>query len=118
AENADLPGDSISEAFPLLHPIEAERDRAIHRFSVTQLINYQRCPRQYYFDRVLHSPAPDQLEVWNDAEAPEPPANLTATLKGAVIHRFCETYSSGDDLQARLEQSFDEVMQKRHAELA
>ena len=33
------------------------------------------------------------MAVWNDAEAPEPPANLTATLKGAVIHRFCETYS-------------------------
>ena len=68
----------------------------MHRFSVTQLINYQRCPRQYYFDRMLHAPAPDALAVWNDAEAPEPPANLTATLKGAVIHRFCETYKVGE----------------------
>lgn len=108
---------SVDELFPLLRPIEPGTS-AVHRCSVTQLINYQRCPRQYYFDRVLHSPAPDRLEVWNDAEAPEPPANLTATLKGAVIHRFCETYSPGDDLHARLEQSFDEVMLKRHAELA
>ena len=36
----------------------------------------------------------DELAVWNNAEAPEPPANLTATLKGAVIHRFCECYNS------------------------
>jgi len=31
--------------------------------------------------------------VWNDAEAPEPPANLTATLKGAVIHRFAKRFA-------------------------
>jgi len=117
-ENAELTGDSISEAFPLLRPIEPERDRAIHRFSVTQLINYQRCPRQYYFDRVLHAPAPDALAVWNDAEAPEPPANLTATIKGAVIHRFCETYSVKDDPEKLLRQSFGEVVRDRQAQLA
>ena len=44
--------------------------KAIHRFSVTQLINYQRCPRQYYFDRVLRLPSSDELAVWNNAEAP------------------------------------------------
>jgi hypothetical protein len=117
-ESAAAVVDSISEAFPLLRPVEPERDRTIHRFSVTQLINYQRCPRQYYFDRVLHAPAPDALAVWNDAEAPEPPANLTATLKGAVIHRFCETYSTKDDPEKLLRQSFLEVVRSRQAQLA
>ncbi|HEV7744503.1 MAG TPA: UvrD-helicase domain-containing protein [Pyrinomonadaceae bacterium] len=110
--------ESIPEAFPLLGAIEAEHSRAIHRFSVTQLINYQRCPRQYYFDRVLHAPAPDAIAVWNNAEAPEPPANLTATLKGAVIHRFCETYLSGDDAEERLRKSYEDILRKRQAELA
>jgi len=114
---AEGPG-SLSDAFPLLRPIELERDRAVHRFSVTQLINYQRCPRQYYFDRVLHVPAADEMSVWNDAEAPEPPANLTATLKGAVIHRFCETYAQGEEVEARLRRSFNEVVGSRKAELA
>jgi len=82
------------------------------------LINYQRCPRQYYFDRVLHVPAADEMAVWNDAEAPEPPANLTATLKGAVIHRFCETYSLGEEVEARLRRSLDDVIGSRQAELA
>ena len=109
---------SLSEAFPLLRAVEPERDRAVHRFSVTQLLNYQRCPRQYYFDRVLHAPAPDALAVWNDADAPEPPANLTATLKGAVIHRFCETYSPTDDAETLLRRSFADVVQMRQAELA
>ena len=106
---AEGPG-SLSEAFPLLRPIEPERDRAVHRFSVTQLINYQRCARQYYFDRVLHVPAADEMAVWNDAEAPEPPANLTATLKGAVIHRFCETYSLGEEVETRLRRSLEDVV--------
>jgi ATP-dependent helicase/nuclease subunit A len=110
--------ESISKAFPLLRAIAPERDRAVHRFSVTQLINYQRCPRQYYFDRVLHAPAPDALAVWNDSEAPEPPANLTATLKGAVIHRFCETYTAGADPQELLRRSFADVVRLRQAELA
>ena len=112
-----LPDGRVSDLFPLLQPIDPGSG-AVHRFSVTQLINYQRCPRQYYFDRVLHSPAPDHLRVWNDAEAPEPPANLTATLKGAVIHRFCEVYSTGDDLDSRLQESFTYVVSKRRAELA
>jgi ATP-dependent helicase/nuclease subunit A len=110
--------DSLAETFPLLSAIEPERDRAVHRFSVTQLLNYQRCPRQYYFDRILHAPAPDALAVWNDAEAPEPPANLTATLKGAVIHRFCETYSTKDDAEELLRRSFNDVLRLRQAELA
>jgi len=56
--------------------------------------------------------------IWNDAEAPEPPANLTATLKGAVIHRFCETFRKGDDPATRLRTSFNEVVAQRQSELA
>jgi ATP-dependent helicase/nuclease subunit A len=108
---------SLAEEFPLLRKIQPQLDASVHRFSVTQLINYQRCPRQYYFDRVLHTPTPDVLAVWNNAEAPEPPANLTATLKGAVIHRFCETYEKKDDTRELLRQSFADVLRLRQAEL-
>ncbi len=108
------PGD---EGFPLLASIQSERSSALHRFSVTQLLNYHRCPRQYYFDRVLHAPSEEEVAVWNDAEAPEPPANLTATLRGAVIHRFCEKFSEGDDLYEALKSSFEDVLSQRAAEL-
>lgn len=110
--------DSLLSAFPLLRPVEAEATKGIHRFSVTQLINYQRCARQYYFDRVLQLPSPDELAVWNNAEAPEPPANLTATLKGAVIHRFCERYTPEQNAEDCLRRSFEEVVRLRQAELA
>lgn len=109
---------SLREAFPLLSPIASDGSHALQRLSVTQLINYQRCPRQYYFDRVLRVPSADELAVWNNAEAPEPPANLNATLKGAVIHRFCETYSPGDVPEERLRQSFADVIRSRQAQLA
>ncbi|HSQ19493.1 MAG TPA: PD-(D/E)XK nuclease family protein, partial [Blastocatellia bacterium] len=106
------------ERFPLLEPIESDYSTALYRFSVTQLLNYQRCARQYYFDRVLHAPAEEEIAIWNDAEAPEPPANLTATLRGAVIHRFCEKFRAGDDPDDRLKSSFDDVLRQRSAELA
>ena len=108
----------FSELFPLLKSIAPERGQNLRRFSVTQLINFQRCARQYYFDRMLRAPGAEELAVWNDAEAPEPPANLTATLKGAVIHRFCETFCPGDDAAERLRASFDHVVAQRQAELA
>jgi len=117
AEASDSPR-SVDQLFPLLRPIVPEREQSLRRFSVTQLINFQRCARQYYFDRLLRAPGIEERSVWNDAEAPEPPANLTATLKGAVIHRFCETFSAGDDPEARLRTSFEDIIRQRQAELA
>ena len=110
--------DSLVEAFPLIRPIERPVGNAIHRFSVTQLINYHRCPRQYYFDRILQLPSSDELAVWNNADAPEPPSNLTATLKGAVIHRFCERYTADQSAEECLRRSFEEVVRLRQAQLA
>jgi len=108
----------IGEIFPLLRGVPSEPGQVLRRFSVTQLINFQRCARQYYFDRMLKAPGKEERKVWNDAEAPEPPANLTATLKGAVIHRFCETFQSGDDAKTRLRKSFEDVISQRQTELA
>ena len=110
--------DSLFDAFPLIRPLGQQTGDAIHRFSVTQLINYRRCPRQYYFDRVLQLPSRDEMAVWNNADAPEPPANLTATLKGAVIHRFCELYTSDQSSEDLLRRSFDEIVRLRQAQLA
>ncbi|HJX92349.1 MAG TPA: UvrD-helicase domain-containing protein [Pyrinomonadaceae bacterium] len=110
--------DSLLEAFPLLKQATAVTPNGIQRFSVTQLINYQRCARQFYFDRVLQLPTADELAVWNNAEAPEPPANLTATLKGAVIHRFCERFTPDQNLEECLRSSFNEVVRLRQSDLA
>ena len=117
ASTIDL-GRPFAEIFPLLGDVPPERGQVLRRFSVTQLINFQRCARQYYFDRMLKAPGKEERAVWNDAEAPEPPANLTATLKGAVIHRFCETFTDGDDAATRLRTSLEDVVAQRQSELA
>ena len=131
-----LESESIAIEFPLLNPLSPERAqfetesdetstididlrlrRALHRFSVTQLINFQRCPRQYFFDRILQTPSLEELDAWNSAEAPEPPANLTATIRGAVVHRFCEIYETGMDVVECLALSFRSVLAMRSADL-
>ena len=112
------PADSLHEFFPLVRPVDPQSGKAIHRFSVTQLINYRRCPRQYYFDRVLRVPGADELSVWNNADAPEPFTNLTASLKGAVIHRFCELYTPDQNVDECLRRSFDDVVRRRQVQLA
>jgi ATP-dependent helicase/nuclease subunit A len=117
AQTIDL-SRPFSETFPLLGQVAPEQGQVLRRFSVTQLINFQRCARQYYFDRMLKAPGKEERAVWNDAEAPEPPANLTATLKGAVIHRFCETFREGDDPETRLRVSFADIVAQRQSELA
>lgn len=117
-EQEDLdPTRPFEELFPLLRPIESNFGDSLRRFSTTQLINFQRCARQYYFERMLRAPGAEERAVWNDAEAPEPPANLTATLKGAVMHRFCETFCEGENVEKRLFASFDDVLSQRQAEL-
>jgi len=116
-ETESLLNSSFEELFPLLKPVPVDIGKSLRRFSVTQLINFQRCARQYYFDRMLRTPGAEERSVWNDAEAPEPPANLTATLKGAVIHRFCETFREGDNAEQRLAASFDDVLSEHGAEL-
>ncbi|PYP83484.1 MAG: hypothetical protein DMF61_22955 [Blastocatellia bacterium AA13] len=106
-----------ADPLPLLMPVARSVENAAYTFTVTQLMNHGRCPRQYYFDRVLHAPSGDEIAFWNNAEAPEPPANLTATIRGAVIHRFCERYDESLSLDDCLRRSLDEVLKLREAEL-
>ncbi len=110
--------DAPASAFPLLHPVAPDLEQSVNRFSVTSLVNYQRCPRQYYFDRLLHLPTSDEMARWNEAESPETPGSLTATMKGSVIHRFCEIYRQGDDPAEMLRVSFRDLEQRRPADFA
>lgn len=114
-DSAALP-EEPGYALPLLAPLARASSGPVPRFTVTQLLNYQRCPRQFYFDRRMHLPGQQERDFWNRAEAPEPPANLTATLRGSVIHRFCELFREGDDPEQRLQSSFDEVVRSRESE--
>jgi ATP-dependent helicase/nuclease subunit A len=103
-----------NELFPLLAQIDGAA--TARSLSVTQLTNFTRCPRQYYFNRVLHAPERGELSGWEQAEATEPPSNLTASLKGAVIHLFCERFAKGLDPDICLRSSLDHVLRVRMAD--
>ena len=62
-----VPRATSDEQFPLLGKLKAERETGLHRFSVTELLNYRRCPRQYYFDRVLRTPSEDLYDLLNSS---------------------------------------------------
>ncbi|MGH9897522.1 MAG: UvrD-helicase domain-containing protein, partial [Pyrinomonadaceae bacterium] len=99
-------------AFPLLKPLESVIEASFHRFSVTQLVNFRRCPRQYFFDRVLGVTADETVKEINSAEVKESAFGLTASQKGAVIHRFCELYSPESDFDAVLRLCFEQVLKQ------
>jgi ATP-dependent helicase/nuclease subunit A len=104
------------ELFPLLAKLKQPGSESHSSLSVTQLTNYARCPRQYYFDRILHAPERAELAVWDAvdaAEVPEPPANMTASQKGAAIHLFCERFQDGMDPDGCLRSSLDYVLRMR-----
>lgn len=101
-------------SFPLLKNIGG--DSRLRSLSVTQLTNFTRCPRQYYFNRVLHAPERGDLAAWEQPEAPEPPANLTASLKGAAIHMFCERFVEGMEPDVCLRSSLDYILRTRMAD--
>ncbi|MBX7221647.1 MAG: UvrD-helicase domain-containing protein [Blastocatellia bacterium] len=105
-----------------LAPVPAAEDvqSALHyRYSVTQLVNYLNCPRQFYFARFLQMP---ELELRStgqhadDAEAREGKARLSPSLRGTIVHRFCEIFREGDDLYDTLRQSLMDVRAARNDE--
>ncbi|MBI4747945.1 MAG: UvrD-helicase domain-containing protein [Acidobacteria bacterium] len=103
-------------------PASEETQSALHyRYSVTQLVNYLNCPRQYYFARFLQMP---DMELKagsgraDDAEAREGRARLSPTLRGTIVHRFCELFREGDDLFDTLRQALEDIRQTRVDEWA
>jgi len=87
--------------------IEAPLD--VVRFSVTSLLQYQECPRCYYYRYVLQ--VPDQPRGLEDTQAPPPGSGvaqprsdgLKPTQRGSIIHRVCEHITDPDQLDDLLE---------------
>jgi ATP-dependent helicase/nuclease subunit A len=103
-------GRPIEDCFPLLQPLAVEQSGALNRYNVTELSTFRQCPRQYYFR--YKALAPEQVEV--SAESFEAgahdPFSFSALAKGAVIHRFCEKFERGDDVEECLQTSLQEVL--------
>ena len=106
---------AIEHVRRLLGDVRPAEDAAAQRFTVTALQSYVNCPRQFYYARLLRLPELGGSAAAADRDASEVtrPGSLPASLRGIVIHRFCETYAPGDDLDTRLRASLADVRAAR-----
>jgi ATP-dependent helicase/nuclease subunit A len=113
AETGDAFG-AVETVRRRLDPISPAEGRSARRYAATSLQSYVNCQRQFYYSRLLRLPvAPDAAGSRDLSERPEGGAILPAGLRGVVIHRFCETYVDGDDLEIQLRRALDDVRAAR-----
>lgn len=93
-----------------LQPVEpvAEGAGVHYRYSVTQLVNFMNCPRQYYFARFLQA-SDSELRAGDDAEVREGRTRLPASVRGLVMHRFCDTFRDGNDAERCLRDAVQHI---------
>jgi ATP-dependent exoDNAse (exonuclease V) beta subunit len=96
-----------------LEPIVPAEGRSARRYAATALQSYVNCQRQFYYGRLLRLPGSGTAVSRDAAERPDHESRMPASLRGLVIHRFCETYVEGDELDARLGRAFDDVRATR-----
>ncbi|MDI3328394.1 MAG: UvrD-helicase domain-containing protein [Alicyclobacillaceae bacterium] len=102
----------------------------IPTFSASQLLEYDTCPRRYYYHWQLRLPSWEAVEgeqsgagmdgLW-EPSAEERPAGGTWSplVRGMVVHRVCERWTGEGSILERLEQVLDEFFLKpRDRELA
>ncbi len=124
-EASDEPGDEPAidpeiEAFRavehvrrMLGTVAPIEERSLQRYPATALQSFANCPRQFYYTRLLRIPGADSRSGRDLAERSEQAETLPASLRGLVIHRFCETLLPGDDVRERLRASLRDVRTAR-----
>jgi len=76
--------------------------------AVTRVLALHRCPLQFYFESVLDLPAWD--EVWDAPTLSEEATRVPATLRGRIVHRFCEEYDGSEPWEAMLDRLVEEMV--------
>ena len=105
---------AVERSRRLLAPVGPSEEATTRRFAATALQSYANCERRFYYARLLRLPAGDAATASRDAgEAAERGRRLPASVRGLVIHRFCETLLPGEGIEARLRQSLRDVRTRR-----
>jgi ATP-dependent helicase/nuclease subunit A len=93
--------------------------------SASQLLEYETCPRRYYYHWYLRLPSleevlvgrqgasPDSLEEWELFEGGAPALSLSEwgwspLLRGIVVHRVCERWTGTESILDRLHQVLED----------
>lgn len=80
------------ELFPILGEISGANKRPFERFSVTQYITFRDCKKKFFMKYYKNLPI-DEYED-NDKEGKY---ILKSTIRGNIVHKFCELYRIGLD---------------------
>ncbi|MCS6818178.1 MAG: UvrD-helicase domain-containing protein [Blastocatellia bacterium] len=81
---------------------------SVSPIAVTRVLAFHRCPLQFYFESVLNLPAWDEVD-----EAREPSREIgrvPSTLRGRIVHRFCEEYDGSEPWEATLDRLVEEMV--------
>ena len=98
----------------LMAPLSPSKVPASTRFAVTSLLGFSTCARRFLFGRLLKFPElSDVARVRDVSEAPEPGSSIPASLRGLIVHRFCETLLPGETVGDRLPVAVADVRRER-----
>ncbi|HQR39053.1 MAG TPA: 3'-5' exonuclease, partial [Blastocatellia bacterium] len=108
------PAAAVARARAMLEPVRPSGGASLPWLSATSLQNFAHCPRQFYFTRLLRVPElVDITAARDDGEREAPDGRLPASLRGLVVHRFCETYTNADDVTECALASLRDVVAER-----
>lgn len=97
-----------------MQPLPPTPAQAVSRYGVTSLMGFRSCPRRFLYARVLRVPElADQERVRDLSERAERGTVVPASLRGLVVHRFCETLRPGEAEAERLLESVGDVRRDR-----
>jgi CRISPR/Cas system-associated exonuclease Cas4 (RecB family) len=98
----------------MLGPVAPAEGSSLARYPATALQSFVNCERQFYYTRLLRLPGSDGGRSGRDlAERADAAGRMPASLRGLVIHRFCETYLPDDEPDDRLRRSLRDVRAAR-----
>lgn len=108
------PDAVVASVRPMLGAVAAEGGIAARRASATMLAAYAECPRATLLGRLLAG-SHDGTAARDSVHSP---ATLAPSVRGLIVHRFCETFRPGDDIAAHLHEAARYVAAVRPDECA
>jgi len=100
--------EAIERVRRRLAPPPMDVSASVSPIAVTRVLALHRCPLQFYFESVLNLPAWDEVE---DAMAlSEEATRVPSTLRGRIVHRFCEEYDGSEPWAVVLDRLVEEMV--------
>lgn len=98
-EDELLKDEYVNIELPLLFEIQEFNKRKIEKFSISQYLVFRECKRKFYLDyykKLTSIEDEDNIDLTDDRA-------LDGLEKGNIVHKFCQHYKKGADINSFLE---------------